>query len=333
MAGIKPLRRLQLGREAAAGTAVAATTYWRGVGTLEDQRDVVFPTEDIGYLSGVDRSYTPRLLAALSMDSVEATFEQILHIGEAGVKLVQTGAADGSGSGKIYTYTFPVTAANTLRTYTIEGGDNQQAEEMEYSFIESFNLSGDAGGALMVSADWKGRQISTASFTGSLSLPSVEEILMSKGVLYMDAVGGTIGSTQQSNTFLKMNLDIKTGVIPVFTADGQKYFSFTKTVQPEIKLDITYEHDATSVAEKANWVAETARQIRIKFTGSTLTTAGSAYSAKTYIIDLAGKWEKFSKLDEMDGNDIITGTFRAGYDATAALFAKMIVVPTLTSVP
>lgn len=331
--GIKALRKIQMGREAVAGTAVVATTIWRGMGTLEDQRETVFPPEDIGYLSGVNRSYQPKLGAALSMDSIEATYEQICHVLEAGIKLVQTGAADGAGSGKIYAYPLPVTQANTTRTYTIEGGDNIAAEEMEYSFVSEFGLDGEAGKAVMLSATWYGRQISTSAFTASVALPTVEEMLFSKCVLYADSVSGTIGATTQSNTLLKASIKVVTGLIPVYTAGGQLYYSFVKQTEPEVTLSITYEHDSLSIAEKAFYVAGTARKLRLKILGSTLTTAGTAYSTKALVVDLAGKWENFSKIDEQDGNDILTGTFRARYDSTAALFASLTVVNVLTSLP
>lgn len=331
--GIKALRIIKLGRETTAGTAVAATTIWRGMGTIEDQRETVFPAENVGYLSGLSRSYQPKLGAALSMDSIEATYEQICHVLEAGIKLVQTGAADGSGSGKIYAYPLPVTAGNTTRTYTIEGGDNIAAEEMEYSFVPEFTLDGEAGKALMISSSWVGRQVSTATFTASVALPTVEEILFSKCVLYADTVAGTIGATTQSNTLLKASIKVTTGLIPVYTGSGQLYYSFVKQTEPEVTMSITYEHDSLSIAEKAFWVAGTPRQLRLKFTGSAFTTAGTAYSAKTFIIDMAGKWESFSKIDEQDGNDILTGTFRARYDSTAALFASITAVNALTSLP
>jgi hypothetical protein len=204
---------------------------------------------------------------------------------------------------------------------------------MEYGFVESFKLSGKGGEALMMSAEWKGRQIVVSSFTTAATLPTVEEILFSKGLLFIDTAGGTIGATTKSNTLLGMDLDAKTGIVPVFAADGQLYFSFTKTTEPEVLLKVTFEHDATAQAEKIAWRAGTARQIRLKWSGSALTTAGTTYTYKTLIIDLAGKWEKFDKLGEQDGNDIVTGTFRARYNATAALFAEMIVVNELASLP
>ena len=46
MAGSRALRKIQLGKETTAGIAVAATTLWRGMGTVKDNREVVFPEED-----------------------------------------------------------------------------------------------------------------------------------------------------------------------------------------------------------------------------------------------------------------------------------------------
>src|SRR3989304_4623311 len=107
MAGVKLLRRIQLGRESVAGTAVASTTIWRGVGGLDDKREIKFPDENVGIIGGTDRSYISKLAGAISFESVEATFEQFPHILEAGVKLVGTGVAGGPGSGKVYAYSFP----------------------------------------------------------------------------------------------------------------------------------------------------------------------------------------------------------------------------------
>ncbi len=333
MAGIKALRKLQLGREVTAGTAVAATTLWRGMGTIEDQRKVVFPPEDVGLVVATDRSYVAQLKAELAMEPVEATFEQLPHIFEAGIKLIGTGAADGVGTDKIYDYTLPEASKNTIKTYTIEGGDDQEAEEMEYSFVKDFTLTGAPGEALKMSANWVGRQVSLSTFTGAIAIPTVEEILFSKGKLYVDAVGGVYGTTLKSSTFLGMSLKGKTGWVAKFTADGSLFFTFAKLTRPEITVDITFEHDATGAAGKVDWRAQTARKIQMKWEGSAVATPGTTYTYKTLIVNLAGKWSKFTKLGESDGNDILTGTFVAGYNATAADIGEIIVVNELTVIP
>lgn len=332
MSGIRALRKIQLGRETTSGTKVTTTTLWRGIGTLEDTREQVFPPEDIGYLSGVDRSYVPKLEAAISMDSVEATFEQLPHILEAGIKAA-TSVHDGTGSSYTRSYVFPTTTPNTLKTYTIEGGDNQQGEVMEYAFVDSFTLEGKGGESWMVSADWIGRQVAPQAFTVGATLPVVEEILFSKTKVYIDAVSGTFGTTQKTMTLLAATLNYKTGWIPKFTADGNLYFSFIQSTMPEVTLELTFEHDGTSVAEKANWLAQTPRLIRLLAEGSTFTTAGTTYSKKTLSIDLAGKWEKFDPLDDQDGNDIYKATFRGRYDPTRADFGKILIANAVVTLP
>jgi hypothetical protein len=332
--GVKGLRKLQLGKETTSGTAAAATTIWRGEGVIEDTLLIVHPPEDIGYLSGVDRTYNPLKGAKLSLTSTPATFEQICYILEMGMKTA-TPVQDGSGSAYARTYTLPTTAQNVIKTYTIEGGDDITAgqERMEYCFVTDFELAFKAGEALMMSATIEGRQVSLSNFTGGLNLPAIEEILGSKGKLYIDAVGGTIGTTQASNTVLAGSLKIKTGLVAVPTADGNLYFSFVKSTMPDVVLEITFEHEGTSETERVAWRAQTPRKIRLIFTGNTLTTSGTTggYTNKQLIIDVAGKYEKFSALQDSDGNDTVAATFRVRYDATAALFCQIVAVNELSA--
>lgn len=331
--GIKALRKIQLGRESTAGTAVAATSIWRGLGGVDDQTEVVFPEEDIGVLSGTDRSYIAKKLAKVVFDAVPATFEQLLHILEAGVKTIGTGVADGSGTDKIYDYTFPISSANTIKTYTLEGGDDAGAEEVEYAFVEEFTLAGKAGEAWTMAASWLGRQSTPASFTAALTVPTVEEILFGKTLLYIDPVTAAFGTTIKSNTLIEASLKVKTGWQAVFTGDGNLYFSFAKCTMPEFLLEITFEHDATAVAEKAAWRAQTSRAIQLKATGSAVATPGTTYTYKMMILNIAGKWEKFDVIGEQDGNDIVKGTLRGRYNATNSKLGNIIVVNELASVP
>jgi len=325
MAGVDVGRKVQFGGETVAGTAVAATAYWRGLaGMPDDRRKVVFPEEDIASASGKDRTYTPMLEAGLELPETEATFEQLPYVFESGIKAVGTGVADGAGGGRLYTYAMPIDVAtlNTVKTRTIEAGDNQSVEEMEYSFIESFKLTGKQNEALKVSSVWGGRQWTVSSFTAGLSLPSVETILFSKGKLYIDNEGGTIGGTQVSSSLLGMELSCKTGWRRVYTGDGNLFFGAIEFVreQMEILLQLTFRHNASAVSEKAGWRAETARQVRLQWDGSAV-TAGTKYSAKALRIDLAGKWEKFERIASEGGIHTSTGVLRVRHNATANLFA------------
>lgn len=332
MPGVKKLRRIQFGKEATPGTAVPATRIWRGVGALEDLRELKFPEEDIGLLGGSDRSYIPSIQAALSMDDIEASYEQLPVLLTAGVAALTTGVADGSGSDFVYTYNIATNAQPTITTFTLEGGDDQQEEEAEYCFVDSFKLSGKSQEAVMMSAEWIGRQITSSSFTGSLALTTVDTILFQQATLAIDTAGGTYGATPVSNSLLAFDLEVKTGIMPYWTANGNKYFTAHKGVGQEITLKLTFEHDANVNLEKVAQRAETPRLIRLKVTGPAVTTAGTTYSNKTLIIDLPGKWTMFEPLDDQDGDDTVTGEFHSAYNATVGNAGKFIVVHELSTI-
>lgn len=333
MPGIRKLRKIQIGRETTAGTDAAATTVWRGIGTIEDALKMNNVEEDVGFLSPLDRFYISSLLAKVSFESVPATYEQLPYIFEAGIKAVNTGASDGSGSDKIYAYPLATNASQTLNTYTLEGGDNTRAEQMLYSFVEGFKLTGKAQESWMISADWQGRAVTTASYTGSVAVPAVKEILFQNSKLYIDAISGTSGTTQVSSAFLAADVNVKTGVVPFWTGNGNLYFTASKLTESEVTVDVTFEYDGDATSEVDNWRAGTSRQLAIIVTGPAVTTAGTAYSAKTLKMEFSGHWDKFTKIGEQDGDDIVTGTFRARYNGTSGKYVTFTVVNELTALP
>lgn len=343
--GIKALRRIQFGRESTPGSIVAATTAWRGEGVLEDTRLVNFPVEDIGIIPITTRSYQPIYGGQIALSPTPATFEQLPHLFEMGIKTV-TPTSDSTGSDWIYSYSMPLTSSqamyvtpstssNPVKTYTVEGGDNNEAEVMEFGFVSDITLDFKAGEAVMMSATIMGRQVALQAFTSSTAaaVPTVSEILTSKGKVYVDSTTATIGTTQITNEILSGSLKITSGIRAVPTADGTLVFSFIKGVRPEVVLTLTFEHSTFAKAEKVYWRTGTPRQYRLSFDGPALATAGSTYSTKKFIANLAGTYEKFSALEDSDGDDTITATLRCGYNSTAALFANFVVVNELSSLP
>lgn len=335
--GIKSMRRLQFGQEVTPGTKVAASTKWRGEGTVEDTRTVVNPVEDVGLVVDTDRQYVPLLGGKLPLASTPATFEQLGHILNMGLHYAaptQDGAS--TASDYISTYNLPTTSvysASDLGTYTVEAGDNAGAEVMEYVHCTDFGLDWVAGEALMLTANLAGRQVVPQAFTGGLQLPDVEEILGSKCKLYIDDVGGSIGTTQAANTVLGGSLKVTTGWRGVPASDGDLFFSFVKQVKPVITLDITFEHNSIGIAEKAKWIAKSPRLIRVEFDGSALSVPGSTFDTKALVIDLCGKYTKFAALSDKDGDDTIVASFVCGYNATASLFAQLKLITELAALP
>lgn len=325
--GYSATQKLQIGKETTKGTAVAATTIWRGTGMLEDARNQIVIKETVGKAVPSARIATSFLLGKLNMAATPATFEQLPYILEAGIKAA-TPSAD-SGTGDIYVYDVGLAAVNTVRSYTIEGGDSTAAEEMEYSTVESFVLSGKYGELMQMSANWFGRQVSSTTFTSALTLPTVEEVKASRGVLYIDEPGGTLGTTAiTAGAIVDFNLNVNTGRVARSTVDsGAEYFLLDTFDQEKFsgKLTITWRHNSDATAEKVKWQAGTPRQLRLKFTGSALGTPG-AHTYKSVIIDLVGIYTKFSALENESGDSTVKAEFEVGYDATANITPMTITV-------
>jgi hypothetical protein len=96
-------------------------------------------------------------------------------------------------------------------------------------------------------------------------------------------------------------------------------------------LDLTFEHNSSAVVEKQNWRNKTPRLLRIDIEGDAFTTGGTKYQNATLRLDIAGTWTKFSKVDEQDGNDVITATFTGGHNLTADFFAEIEVANEVTA--
>jgi len=406
MSGIKRLRRIQLFQEATAtkGTTGIATSVLRCTGTVDDQRVMHFPDEDIGYLVDVERVCNPYKSAVLEIEENPATFEQLPYYLSAGVLLHNTAVADGGGTGDIYTYPFSFKEpVNDFQTYTIEAGDNEEMEILPYSFLKTLKLSGRQKLPIMVSGAFEARQAerlklaiadavfatgpetitptvagqfagvnnfpdgsmiriegSTGNdgtytvvsctddvltvtetlaahaaeavtiqqdFTDSAALPDVECIVFSKAQLYIDPDTGSFGDSAVNSILMGFDLEVETGIQARPAASGELYFPRAALVNPSIMLRMTLEWDGNSSDEKQLWKdgGHAGRLIRIKVEGSELATAG-AYTYKTLIIDVAGQYEKFEKIGEDNGNDIVDVVFRGQYNTTEAAYSTIIVV-------
>jgi hypothetical protein len=324
--------KVQIGRETTPGTAVAATTILRGrFANVEDRRERVVVEEEVGVLVNAERSYTTSLAGGISLPATEMTFEQLPHILEAGIGTVTpTGA-----NPYVYTYSMPTgNTVNTIKTYTIEAWNviaPADYREMPYSFVESFVLSGNAGEAWMMASEWLGRLPVTGTGTPALTLPTVEEVLFPKTKLYIDATGGTIGTTQVLGVLMGAEINVTTGLVVVPVGDGNLYFASHKFVRPEVTFSITMELEQTGgnsrvATERLIAEADTTRLIRLSTEGST--------ASRKVVIDLAGKYDlPIGAYENTNGNTTVTFSGRAVFSSADSLFMNIAVTNTLATLP
>lgn len=309
--------KIQLGRESTAGTAVAATTIWRGPATdITDEREHVFAEEDVGILVPAPRHYVPKIGAKLVFPETELTFEQVLHLFEAGIK---TATPTGTGP-YVRLYEFALaTTPNTIKTYTIETGNAVAGDvnEMEYSYVDEFTLSGERGQAWKMASTWMGRQKSTSSFTGALSLLTVEEALFQNTTLYIDAEAGTVGTTAKAGVLTAASINVKTGIQQVWVPSGQLYFYKHKFVRPEVTFSLTLELENDSgilAAQRAAMAAKTMQLFQLSIAGTGTTVMELSW---------AGKYSSFGEYQNSDGDTMVEMQGKVFLSSTANLFFKV----------
>lgn len=331
---ITKARKIQLGRESSAGTPVASTTVWNGPAAfITDGRELTIPNENVGLFGPSDRGYFPTTIATLALPETELTFEQFNHILEMGIETDAAAANGGTTSAYIYEYVTALSSANTLKHYTVEAGNDQQAHEMEYSYVTDMSLTGAPRQAWMVSANITGRQKSLCTFTAGQTAPAVEEALFGKSKIYLDASGGTIGSTQKTSTWIGASINLATGLMPVFTGDGDLYYTFVKQTGADLTGSLTLEYDTVGVAQEAVFVAGSTQLMRIDIIGSALSGSGGTHATKLIRLDAAIKILSVDTVSSMDGNDTVSYNWRAVWGNAGITSPTFTVVNLLATVP
>lgn len=323
-----PYSVVQLGRESTPGTAVAATTIWRGpFGGPEDTRIRKIKDESVGTLVPAELAYDTQLGATLAMPSTELTFEQVTHLLEAGIL---TATPTGSGP---YTraYSFPLDTARTIRAYTIEAGNvlaPADQMEMPYSFVSEMELSGKVEEAWMMSATWKGQRWVNAAITGALSVPAVEPALFGRTRFYVNDSGGSIGTTQVNAILIEATIKINTGIQFVPMGNGNLYPTAHKYVKPEGTFTLSYELEETGgvnfvAVERSRWQSGLGRLIRLDVPGSS--------ANRNFRMDFFAIYDKFSAYENSDGNVSVKAEGHFGYSSTDSLFATITVINNVAS--
>jgi hypothetical protein len=226
-----------------------------------------------------------------------------------------------------------VTVEIVRQAITFRAGDNSLAYKGAYGYCKDFTIEGSGKGdtdVITMAANWEVRQWIADAFTASLAVPAVSEFSFAQSQLFIDAVGGTLGATD-FGVFTDFNLKYTSGIRKRYGANNSKNFdSAVLRGGPEVVLKIGMPWDTKAQAEVGYMEAQTARQLRLKLNGVALGTTG-VYTTKLIQIDLPGKWESFDGLEDVEGGDIVRGTFRCKYNSTAALNPAFLVVNELSS--
>ena len=306
--GIAALRKIQIGREATAGTAVAATQVLLGKLTMGEILALHRPDEERGSLADIHRTIVAGEDVELTFDG-DATFEQLTYLIE---NAIATVADPGDGGDGDYTrdYDPNLTSANTIKSFTVEYGDNIQAYETEFVATRDIEISGAMDQPWAVKSNMFGRNMSPTTFTAALTAPVVEPILTNLTVLSIDAVGGTIGSTAKASTLVDFSWKLSTGWNPRKHGGAALYFDTLGEAKMKLTCDMTLAFNSAVEAERVIYAAGTRRLFSLVATGTLL--GGAAF--KTATLEFAGIYNVVGSPGEADGETIVSISIEGEYD-------------------
>lgn len=331
--GSRYFSKMQYGKETTRGTAVAATKIFLGkMFDVKSDRQPVFPTENVGINTDAVRGEIYQYLYSNTLSTEYGYFQELPLLFGCGLKGGVTATEQtASQADYLWTFTPSLTAANSPDAFTLEYGDDVQAWRSEYCMFERIRISGKIAQGMdaspvAVEADFFGRQISTNSFTGSLSLPTATAMNAKLARFYLDTSWAGIGGTEKTNTLREFDIEIVTGVHPTFSGSGNQYFNQHQEGLITAKAQFVFEGNSNANTVMTNHLAKTFQAVRLTVNGPQI-GSGQVHSLK---IDIGGYWESVSPLSSEDRNDNLTAaTLRGFYDSTGA---KMLQVAVSTNV-
>ena len=286
----------QLGTESTWGTPVTPTVQLIGVtgGNIKDNIQGEVEDDMIGRLGP---SNIAVVFAANGSASCEghALYEDINYPLES-----MFGAVSPNGTGP-YTRTGAAPLANASptnpRSFTFYKGDSVSGKRLEGALVNSLTLTGNSKGYLDYSYSMIGQVVSDGT-PAALGSRTVNKVMGSQASLFIDAVGGTVGSTAAASTAFRYELtlngprELQTYLGNLTPTDwNENKFSGT------LKLDMKYDATAatsliTSMLDKST-STPAQRQIRIVHSnGANLDLrfdfAGSVIEGSEYFNDLNG---------------------------------------------
>jgi hypothetical protein len=249
-----------------------------------------------------------------------------------------TGVTDG-GTPAAYTYTFiPSASVFDNKFMTLEYGTPTLPYKANQVGITSATIRITPDDQASWQADYEmiARKPSQAAMTAAIGERTRELIKAPGTKVYIDAGGGTIGTTQIVGRFIGASFTIANNFYYKAFSEDEDDYAANKIGIGEFTVDgqVTVEFD--SDAEYADYRglatagAPFEKLIRLEREGSQIHT--SPATNKRIRLDVNGYWSSLAQ-DYRETNRIITLGFQAGYNVTSAYALKAEVVNALATLP
>lgn len=321
---VEVFRRIQIGEEAAKGTAVVSTDRLYGALTLTP--NIVFhrPEDERNSLAQYFRAKATSHMSSMQFTG-SATYEQLRYFL---AMCLRTPTIDIPATGvktRDYIYIPTLTAKNTQKTFTIEYGDDDQSWEASFAFLTSLQLGIALGDIVSVTATMTGQFPIKTAFTPNLDESVVNEIISDGAKFYIDDDWASLGTTERNAMLVGGTINLNSGLAPVRYARGlttigtqaiATYHALSQQRRSHsIDLDIIVSSDAIDDVYDA-YAASTTKAIRIAFADAGTAQRIEAPSFyRGLIIDMIGKFTSDPEFfGSRDGEDMFRITFTSHDD-------------------
>ena len=300
-------RVVQFARETVYGTSVAATAIMSGVEDFTFDPGIVM--RPLTYMDGTQAMNQKMVkVAELPSCTIRGIYspEDSLYWLDSGFNL---GVVSGAGP-YVNTYSAPVTTtAQAVRGRTLEFYDGQQEYEMSSGYVSAFTISGADTDVWRFTTNWFGVQLTASTITPALSMRTFNVFPTASTLVYVDDLGGTIGTTLSVATVISWELAVNTGLHGKVFQNGTLLRAAKGIDRLGGTLKLTLEANATGVTELGKLLSGTGRLVRIK--SATVATALAQIDFCGVYVDGSGQW------GNRDGNTTLSLTLASTLDTGA----------------
>ena len=308
---IPSLDQVQLGQEVTWGTSVAGSTR---LGLISDVS--IEPEVETETLKDIRGSLAPGFVSVLNSHSGAASIAGVASYDDIPYMMDSLLMTATPGASTTYTrdYTGQLTAAPTRTKYTVYKGSSDKVQKMTGGVVNEFGLKITNNKPWEYTSKLIGKAVLDGSLA-SLSDRSQTPIHANQTTIYIDAVGGTIGSTAISTIVFSLELSIKNGaglVSKVGALNPATYVDGMAEATLKFKADV--DTDTAGYLTSILGTAVLQKLIRIK------ATTGATQIAQ---FDFAGTFKGSPKLNsDQDGVATLDFEMDAIYNASLGNWMK-----------
>ena len=303
------LQTVQIGVESTSGTAVAANKQLQA-------------TNIMPAIKANTRQFRPSggkfaTLSALGKEWVEAPLSGVLsytdwvYLAASGIQYTAP-AKQAATAAYLWANTMAQSAADTVKTYTVEVGGSVRAHEFSYGLVRNLGYTITRDEAT-VKGSMIGQRIADGiTMTGSPTAIALKPVLPDDISVYMDGASGDLGTTKLLRV---LSIDFETGdrFGTVWSIDSaQTSFAAHVDIEPSAKLKLLVAADSVGMGLLDTMRAGDKKFIRVEAVGEDIE---DTYDYK-WTHDFCGVVSEPSEFKDEEGIYAIEWTFTATYDST-----------------